>query len=200
MSDRPLESFSFFKKAEKIMAARRADRQPLSEGIEDSASKRAKESLSKLITSSSIHQNVELELKINIPCVAKGKSNHLLNSTIYLKKLVSSETHIKEDPNPQPCMEPIPLETKTFHKPSQSKKVLTRKELFSSITRDIRKRKSQTLTFEEIRDSFKKTELTELDDLKKTIESKRKEKYGLVDSDPNDSDFQPEAEEENQQG
>ena len=68
------------------------------------------------------------------------------------------------------------------------------------ISKDIKKRKSQTLSLADIKESFKKTELTELDQIKKNLEQKKRQKLGLLDDDPNDSDFKgEESQQDNEQ-
>ena len=60
--------------------------------IQDSASKRNKDSLMKLVASSELGEDMDVDIKIRMPCLVKGKSNQLLNNTLYLKKLSSVNT------------------------------------------------------------------------------------------------------------
>mgnify|MGYP000983059535 FL=1 len=53
----------------------------------------------KMVTSEHIshHDNVEFELAVSIPYLARGRSSEVLNNTIYLKKLSSSQNLGKPD-------------------------------------------------------------------------------------------------------
>lgn len=57
---------------------------------DESADKRTKNSLAKLITSSELGgDNIELDLKVSLPCLARGKSNQIMSNTLLLKKMSS---------------------------------------------------------------------------------------------------------------
>ena len=97
-----MQDFAFFKKAEKVLKARQVEPAQLSttQDTTDSGAKRTKNSLAKLITNSEFGEdNVDLEIKISLPCLARGKSNHLLNNTLFLKKLSSLENDSQLDGN-----------------------------------------------------------------------------------------------------
>lgn len=124
-----------------------------------------------------------------MPVLVKGKSNQILNNTLLLKKMTSMDGAGLNKQNSlihQPSIQSLPASNQSYQ-PSK-KKTYTRAELFADMSKEVRLRKSKTISLEEIRNSFKRTEFSELDEIKRYNEKKRKILEG-VDSDLNDSDF-----------
>ena len=167
---------SFLNKAESIKKLRGLDADIDLEEFEKKAQEKVKKSMAKIV-SSMVSQDFhdDLDVEVRIPSVARGKSSELINNATFLRQYIGKESDDAEKP-----FSAVPLkQTKSVtvgESINSRKEVLSRKDFFRDIQEQTRMKRSKYLSNEEIKNNFKKTNLAELEDIrKKNIEKRRKE-------------------------
>lgn len=156
---KPIEQFRFMSRVSLIRKARgltMPENQVKSTVIEEAEKeikeiqdKKAKESLMRLVTSTSIshEDNVEFDLAVSMPMLTRGKSTSVFNNTLYLKK-ISSEITTKDEDSQTNSQIMVRKKTK-----------LTRDVMLRQMQNDIKERRSKFISLNDIKESFQKTDL-----------------------------------------
>jgi hypothetical protein len=97
-----------------------------------------------------------------VPTIARGKSADIINNTVFLKSFVRNKSEVPESPIKQSQLK--------YNK----KESVSRQEFYKQIQEQNRLRRSKFISEEELKNSFKKTNLGELEEARKRIQEKRR--------------------------
>lgn len=153
--------FAFLNRVETLKKQRGLENNADLEDFERRRQQRAKQSMAKVVTSMSsqdFHDDIELEVRV--PTIARGKSADIINNTVFLKSFASK----RESPAESPA-QLVP--TKSCGSVGAKREGLTRMEFYKQIKEQTRMRRSKHISEEQLKESFKKTNLGELEEARK---------------------------------
>lgn len=159
--------FTFMDKVETLKKQRGLEANVDIQHYEKKLEEKAKQSMAKAV-SSMIQQDFhdDIELEVRVPAIARGKSADIINNTVFLKSFVRNKTEVQESPVKQTAAPVFSVKTK--------KESVSRQEFYRQIQEQSRNRKSKIISEEELINSFKKTNLGELEEARKRIQEKRR--------------------------
>lgn len=117
---------------------------------------------------------------MRVPAIARGKSADLINNTVFLKSFVRNKTEVQESP--------VKKTNAPIFSMKNKKESVSRQEFYRQIQEQSRNRKSKIISEEELVNSFKKTNLGELEEARKRIQEKKRKEMLSEDEDDEESE------------